>query len=242
MLSIIIIAYNEEKYIPLLLSSLSRQTSKNFEVIISDSNSTDKTEEVSRLFENKFKFFTYLKLSQTKGPAYGRNMGEKAARFERLLFLDSDTVLENDFIEKAIREIKRKKIDIATCPIKISENNFFSDAGAYLLNFFMLLLRPLYPTAFGACFFSTKTVHKKIGGFNENLGICEDCHYVKKALKFKRYKFKTLNLFFHTSDRRAEKEGAFKLTLKYIKAHLYRIFTGREILKEKIDYKYGGFR
>jgi hypothetical protein len=106
----------------------------------------------------------------------------------------------------------------------------------------MFFLRPLYPTAFGACLFSTKTIHKKIGGFNENLGFCEDCHYVKKALSLNDIRFKTLKTFFYTSNRRAEKEGIFKLTSKYLKAHLYRIFTGREIIKGKINYNYGEFQ
>ncbi|MDY0362852.1 MAG: glycosyltransferase family 2 protein [Desulforegulaceae bacterium] len=241
MLSIIIIAYNEEKYIPQILESLRLQTFKNFEVIISDSNSTDNTKNAAIAFKQYFNEFKYLKLDKAAGPAYGRNKGADHAKYERLLFLDSDTKLKNDFIEKTLKEINRKKIDIATCPIKISEHNFISDSGAFFLNSFMLVLRPFYPTAFGACFFSTKNVHKKIGGFNENLGICEDCNYVKTAAKTYNFKFKILKPCFYTSDRRAAKEGNIQLTLKYLKTHLYRIFTGKEILKGKINYNYGKF-
>ena len=48
MISIIIIAYNEEKYIQGILNALINQTVKNFEVIVVDSNSNDKTEQVSK--------------------------------------------------------------------------------------------------------------------------------------------------------------------------------------------------
>ena len=62
MISIIIIAYNEEKFISGILNALINQTVKNFEVIVVDSNSIDKTEQVARGFSSYFKEFTYIQL------------------------------------------------------------------------------------------------------------------------------------------------------------------------------------
>ncbi len=50
--SIVIITLNEEKRIPRLLEELSRQTYQDFQLIISDSNSTDNTEEVVKKHGN----------------------------------------------------------------------------------------------------------------------------------------------------------------------------------------------
>ncbi len=240
-ISIIIIAYNEEKYLPILLGSLSNQTNKEFEVVVVDSNSTDNTHQVALSFKNNFKFFNYVKLDDSKGPAYARNQGAKKASFERLIFLDADTRLKPNFIERVVSDLKKTKPDIATCPIRISEKNFESNLGAVFLNAFMISLRPVYSTGYGACFISTKEIHQKLNGFREDLGVCEDCNYIKRARRLHNYKYNILSPFFYTSDRRAKNEGGIIFLLKYIRIHLYRMFTGREILKGEIKYKYGEF-
>lgn len=241
-LSIIIIAYNEEKYISGILSSLSNQTFKDFEVIIVDSNSSDKTETVAKKFSTNFKEFTYFKLEVAKGPGYGRNKGEKIAKYEKLLFLDADTELNNDFIERIVNELENKKIEVATCPIRIVEKSLISNLGAYFLNSFMIFLNPVYSSAYGACFISTKRIHSKVNGFDENIAICEDCNYVKKARRLHNSKFGILKPYFYTSDRRAKTDGGLSFMLMYIKIHIYRMFTGQEIMKGKIKYNYGNFR
>ena len=100
---------------------------------------------------------------------------------------------------------------------------------------------PVYSSAYGACFISTKTVHKKLQGFREDLGVCEDCNYVKRARREYHYNFRILTPYFFTSDRRALNEGKIAFFLKYIKIHVYRMFTGKEILKDEINYTYGKF-
>lgn len=151
-LSIIIIAYNEEKYLPPLLNSLSKQTFKEFEVIVVDSNSTDDTGYLVRIFKSRIENLHYLRLNCTKGPGYARNKGAEQAKYERLIFLDADTILQENFIEKVTFEIDKYKPDIATCQIRITEGGFISNLGVKFLNLFMILLKPIYLSAYGACF------------------------------------------------------------------------------------------
>lgn len=240
-ISIIIIAYNEEKYITGILNALINQTVKNFEVIVVDSNSSDRTEQVTKELAPDFKEFTYIKLNAARGPAYGRNRGAEAATYDRLLFLDADTSIKSNFIERIDNEIKKRKLDVATCPIRILEGGLDSDFGAFFLNSFMIMLKPVYSAGYGACFISTQNVHSLVGGFDETIGICEDCNYIKKARRKYRSKYGILSPYFYTSDRRAKSEGGLRFMLKYIKIHLYRMLTGKEILKEEIVYKYGNF-
>ena len=48
LVSVVIPAYNEEKYLPACLEALSRQTFRDFEVVVVDNNSTDRTAEIAR--------------------------------------------------------------------------------------------------------------------------------------------------------------------------------------------------
>ena len=241
LLSIVIIAYNEEKSLPFLLDSLSKQTFKRFELIVVDSNSTDNTEKLAMQFEEKFENFRFIKLDKPRGPAYARNKGAEAASYERLIFLDADTHFKPDFIQKVIHELAKTQADVATCPIRIREGAVKSNMGAMFLNAFMIGLRPLYSAAYGACLITTKTVHQQINGFREDLGVCEDCNYVKRARRDHQFSYQILSPIFYTSDRRALNEGEIGLMLKYIKIHTYRMFTGKEVLRDEITYNYGSY-
>jgi GT2 family glycosyltransferase len=239
-LSVVVITYNEEHYVPLILRSLREQTWHGFEVLVVDSNSTDATEAAARECGRDLPGVRFLKLSETRGPAYGRNRGAEAAAHERLLFLDADTVLAPDFLERTGEEIARRGADVATCPMRVIETCLAATVGAAFLNGSMRVLRPVYSSAYGACLFSSREVHRAVGGFDTRIGICEDCHYVKQARKL-GFRFRILSPVFGTSDRRARHEGSTRVMAKYVACHLRRMFTGREILREDIHYTYGDF-
>ncbi len=239
-LTVVVIAYNEEKFIGGVLSSLARQTERDFEVLVVDSNSTDGTEAAARAYAPELPAFRYLKLDAARGPAYGRNRGAEAAASERLLFLDADTLFAPDFLAATGAEIARLGADVATCPLRVIESAPLYGLGTLFLNGAVRLLRPVYPTAYGACLFSTRTVHTAVGGFDERVGICEDCHYVKKAGQL-GFRFRILHHPFETSDRRVRRQGTARAALFYLRIHLRRLLTGREILKESVRYPYGQF-
>ena len=73
-LSIIIPTYNEEEYLPVLLESIKKQNFNDYEVIVADANSTDRTREIAK---------EYGCLIVDGGlPAVGRNNGAKVAKGE----------------------------------------------------------------------------------------------------------------------------------------------------------------
>jgi len=240
-ISVIVIAYNEENYLPALLDSLSEQSWNHFEVIVVDSGSNDRTRNVALAYQQCFKAFTLVELHSARGPAFARNQGAKHARHERLLFLDADTVLQPEFLRNAIDSLTRSPADLATCLLRINEPSLLSSIGAPALNLLMLLLQPVYTTAYGACLFSTKEVHEAMGGFKEDLALCEDCEYVKRAQQSFRYHFRVLGMTFGASDRRARSEGTFRIVGKYIWAHMCRILTRNEIAAGRIAYEYGDY-
>lgn len=90
--SIIVPTLNEQKFLPNLLKSLVDQDMKDYEVIISDGNSTDKTISVAVFFKKKLPELRILKHTRA-GLPWQRNQGAKQAKGQWLLFIDADTVL-----------------------------------------------------------------------------------------------------------------------------------------------------
>lgn len=89
-ISIIIITYNREEYIAEAINSALQQTYKDFEIIVVDDGSTDKTREIVESFNSLQIRYLYKKNS---GISEARNMGVKNARGEYILWLDSDDSL-----------------------------------------------------------------------------------------------------------------------------------------------------
>ena len=80
MLSIIIPTLNEEKYLPVLLESIKKQKFEgDYELIVADAGSQDKTVEIARNFGGK--------IVPGGLPAKGRNQGAAEARGDLFLFL-----------------------------------------------------------------------------------------------------------------------------------------------------------
>ena len=170
MLSITVITYNEQDYLPALLNSLTRQTLQDFEIVLVDSASTDRTRQIAESWRGRFRSFQIVDLDRPRGPAHARNRGAAHASHERLLFLDSDSVLAPDFLERALDRLERRRIDVATCFIRINEASLLSRLGAFVLNAGMILMRPVYITAYGACLFSTREAHAALGGSTNGSG------------------------------------------------------------------------
>ena len=106
MISIIIPTLNEEKCLPKLLKCIKEQTYKYYEIIVADADSKDKTKQIARKFG--------CKVVKSGGlPAVGRNNGAKAAKGGILLFLDADSLIENNFLENAVNDMERRKLDAA---------------------------------------------------------------------------------------------------------------------------------
>lgn len=91
MVSVIVPTYNYSRYIGRTLSSVLAQTYKDFEVIIVDDGSTDKTKEVVETFQDaRIRYF----FQKNQGACVARNRGVREAKGEYFLFEDADDMLE----------------------------------------------------------------------------------------------------------------------------------------------------
>ncbi len=108
-ISIIIAIFNRKDELFELLNSLSHQTDKNFEVIIVDDGSKIALLPTVELFEQQLdiKFFR----KDNSGPGLSRNYGAKRAKNDWLVFVDSDVIVETDYIENIKNNLTENPCD-----------------------------------------------------------------------------------------------------------------------------------
>jgi len=92
-ISVLIATLNEEKNIAKLLQSLRDQTFQDFEILIVDSYSADKTVEIAKNFGANV-------ILAPKGIALARNLAAKAASGNILFFTDADVILPRNHLAK----------------------------------------------------------------------------------------------------------------------------------------------
>jgi len=236
--SIVIPALNEEKYLPLLLADLAKQTTKDFEVIVVDGQSTDKTVEKVKLFTSKLPSLTIL-TSKVKNVSVQRNLGAKKARGEYILFNDADNSLPKYFLEGVRYQLHVKPTDLFTCWF-IPDSEAASDKTvATYMNIVIETASLLnQPVAYGALIGCRTTIFDKVGGFNPEVGFAEDTEFVNRGFK-KGY---TFGVFreprFVYSFRRFRKVGKLKLLQKYAVLNL-KYMTNQKVDQPK-EYPMGG--
>ncbi len=239
-LSIIIITLNEEARLPALLGDLMRQTWADFEVIHMDSNSDDKTLEISHRMSGEFPEYRTLAM-QCRGVSLGRNTGADLARADRLLFLDADTRLDPHFLEHAIDELETRDLEVGIACMSADGLPLRHRIGYFLFNAGIRLTARFFPTAIGACLFSEREIHDEIGGFDEEVSLCEDCNYVLKASRAPLAQIGVLKTRFRFDPRRLDQDGAIRTGLTYLRANLHRYFKG-ELRSGQIRYDFGHYR
>ncbi|MCF1264527.1 glycosyltransferase [Morganella morganii] len=114
LVSVIIPAYNAEKFIGRALDSVIKQTWPAVEIIIIDDGSSDNTAAVCREYMNSHDHIRYIR-KQNGGVSSARNEGIKAASGCYICFLDSDDTYEPDFIRTLVNKVTQDDRDFAYC-------------------------------------------------------------------------------------------------------------------------------
>jgi glycosyltransferase involved in cell wall biosynthesis len=200
MITLIICTLNEEKYLPKLLDSIDSQEG-TYEVIIVDGNSADGTVDVVKEFSSRSKQPVNLVRMESAGLSVQRNKGVEVAKYNNLLFLDADVVLPRGFLRESVRQISERNIPFAGTKIYAAEPAARYRIAYWLYsNYYLPLLRVFNPVIHGCSIFTTKEMHYKIGGFQQDVTF-EDFRYAKMAATYFRPVL-LKNIYVRTSARR----------------------------------------
>ena len=176
LVSVIIPARNEEKYIKnCILSLLNQHLVINYEIIIVDDNSSDNTLEVLKFFKNNDKI-RVMEAGNKPEDWIGKNwpcyVGYKNSRGEYLLFTDADTIHSNHSIGDSLFTLLEEKLDVLTAVPNLIHPTFIVKMVLPILSIFMFSryspIRVNDPKVklgylFGSFFIISKDIYEKIG-------------------------------------------------------------------------------
>ena len=232
--SIIIPTLNEENYIGELLKSLKEQTFKDFEVIVVDGKSEDKTKE--KVMEYKDNLEIKFVLSPKRCIGFQRNYGLKYAGNGDLIFFDADIIIEKYFLEKINKYLEKNHADVLTSwfePLSLMKRDRIMFR---VFNIYLEAIKFISPGGGGAFIYAKRKPFLKVGGFSEEIVLGEDFDLIKRMDK-KGYKYKLVRKpRIKVSVRRLNKEGRLHYATNLIKAEIHARMKGP--LKDNKKYKY----
>ena len=235
-ISLVIPAYNEEKYIGRCLdSAIKNSDGKFFEIIVIDNASTDNTKE-EVLKRKGVKIFR----EEKKGLVKARQRGLEEAKGDYLAFIDADTKIPEDWMDKALLFFS-------------SDNKAVSLSGPYRYYdapiFYKIIMNSLWwifaPTMYrlvgymvlGGNFIAKKSALIEMGGFDTNIEFYgEDTDIARRISKFGKSVFR-MDFFIYTSYRRIKNEGVVWSNLKYALNFIWPVLFHRPFTKRYKDIR-----
>lgn len=220
--SIIIPAYNEEKLLPKCLKSIfAANPPDDYEVIVANNASTDRTGEVARNFSG-----VKVVDEPRKGTNQAREAGFRASSGDILVYFDADTVIPKDWFRTAQNIFESDPGLIAiTGPYQYGVASKTARVLVWIYDHIIISgLEWIWQKIFrqggvmivGGNFAVKRKSLEQIGGFDTSIKFYgDDTDLTRRLAEIGKIKF-FRNLSVYSSPRRFEKEGAVKASLKYI--------------------------
>jgi glycosyltransferase involved in cell wall biosynthesis len=234
MLSIIIPTFEEEKAIGKTLSQLRKLNGIEYEIIVADGDSGDKTVSIAEKNADKVVVF---KPKGVRTASEGRNIGARFAKGEYFVFIDSDVDIPdpNDFFKKALSEFENDNFLVAlTVKIKIERDldTLADRIFMYLLNSVFIIFNNFLKigNAQGKFQMVKREAFEKVGGYNEKLVAAEDGDMFYRLSKIGRTKLINSLTVFHTG-RRAHQIGWTRLIFQWMLNWISMVFRKKAVSK-----------
>ena len=120
LVSVIIPAYNVEKYLNATMKSVMKQNFHDFEVIIINDGSTDSTQKIIDKYVSSYPNIVRSYQQENKGQSAARNKGVGYANGKYIAFVDSDDILANDFISSLFAACEHNYSNASFCDYEIT--------------------------------------------------------------------------------------------------------------------------
>lgn len=235
MISIVIPTLNEERRIATTLGRLRETLHGDFEIIVSDGGSRDKTVAIARTLADKVVVHKGPKRQTIAG---GRNAGAKAATGEFIVFLDADVTVPNPekLFAGAVALFAKKSKLLGICvALKVHPEDFkFGDGFfSWLVNTTHVIMNNYigYGSAMGEFQMVRRAVFMQAGGYREDLVAGEDNELFWRFNKIGCTRM-CANWTVYHSGRRAHKVGWIPLIWSWIINVGAVFFCKRAISKE----------
>ncbi|MAG22328.1 MAG: hypothetical protein CL943_03425 [Candidatus Diapherotrites archaeon] len=216
LLSIVIGALNEEKYIAKTLeTAFAQKTSHKVEVIVGDGYSEDKTIQIAKKLGAK------VVQEKNRSAAWERQAGSRIAKGEVICFTDADADIPDSWVQNIAEEFEKdKKLALLYGPVYLSdEGSIKKSINKYLMYYYLVVLSTFgMHNPIGSNIAVRRTAFEKIGGFNTNLVTAEDLDLAKRIGKVGKLKF-SKKVFVDVSARRIKKWG-------YIRYAIFHMING----------------
>ena len=225
-LSVIIPAHNEEKRLPDTLRAVLRQDHPDFEVIVIDNASTDRTADVARGFN------VIVIHEGNKGTLWACEAGRKAASGEVIVRTDADCLPEPDWLSRGAKHLNDPRVVGATGPYDYHDANpSFRSLSLFTQRYIYRHINIIFQKARigsmlieGNSFMRAQTL-EDIGGFDTRFVFYGDgTDTAKRMSRFGHIVFDT-GLTMKTSARRFKSQGFLTVTAKYLYHFFKTSFT-----------------
>lgn len=237
--SIVIPTLNEEKCLPRILHDLHGQTFQNFEVIIVDGKSNDKTRDVFETFKKEFSYSQFV-VSGKRDVGYQRNLGAKHANGKVFIFFDADVRIGPTYLEEVHIAFVKRNIQFATTWITGDSKKSIDEIMILMINLIFEMANSMKkPFIMGFNIIVNHSVFAQLNGFQENTKMGEDHDFVLRARK------KKINLtilrepMLTMSLRRFRAQGMLPVLRKSVESTFHVLLKG-PITSELFDYPMGG--
>lgn len=113
--SVIIPAYNAEKYLPECLDSILNQTLDDIQIIINNDGSTDNTQQVIDQYAKKYPDTIIAMAQENAGQSAARNAALKYVTGKYMAYIDADDYIEPDYFQKLYEAAEQNQSDLVIC-------------------------------------------------------------------------------------------------------------------------------
>lgn len=233
-ISLVIPAYNEERFIGKCLDSVCNNPRSRFrEIIVVDNGSSDATAKIAE---------TYLSVTVVreykKGANCARQKGFETATAECIAYIDADCMLSPDWFQKAEKYMADSDVVLLNGPITYYDGPRWLRVAVLSIQWTALPLSHLFITfLIGGNFIVRRSALKEVGGFNCDIAFYGDDADLATRLKGKGKMLFRMDFWVYTSARRLLREGIFATYCRYSVNSVWQTLFGRSFTHQYIDVR-----
>jgi glycosyltransferase involved in cell wall biosynthesis len=245
MISFVVPCYNEQDSIKQCLESIYDEMNKyidQYEIIIVDNGSTDKTIQRVREFiithssQNYWPSFRVCH-EPRKGIVYARTAGADAARGKWIANIDADNRLPAGWYFNAKLNMIKPDVVAFSGPLEFEDVNFAVTVANRVFYAVAQIFHIFWPTLQGGNYVIRKDVFKKMGGYDLSYKFYgEDTRTAVLAADHGKVRLDR-NMWIHSSPRRLKGQGYFNTAWKYTINYLSVNILGKNVTPEYKDFR-----